>query len=242
MREGFALVFDDHELSDLFFVERGVARSVPSWSPRLVDVAGRDGSVFAGTRAEGVEVAVRLHAMQDTREGRQEAMRALATWLAVDGPRPLFLGDEGGRWRMAVPTDVSDISPTLSSDSVEVRFACPDPLLRGAEREVTVPSGGSATFMVGGTAPAPLSIAAQSARNGSGGYWRVRAEDGRYVIARVASASAVEFDCESRVMRVGGDVAMLEPEADWLWLEPGEHTLSMVGTGAAVVTWTERWW
>lgn len=239
----YACTFDGHDLAEWFGIEYHMQRGLPTWEPTLVDVPGR-GVLFGGTRALPATITMQLVALADTRDERQEAMRLLAGWLAVDEPKKLWLGDEGGRYRYAVPTDEAAIEPYLNADSVEVTFTCPDPLLHGQRQSVTVPSGGSVSILVDGTAPAEPTVTA-SATGGSGGAWALVTEDGGGIYASIPSGTtrAVAADVATRTLTVGGSVAMLNAAYDWPTLTPGTHTLTMSqGTGACTVEWEELWW
>jgi len=240
----YPLVFDNHDLTKLFGVEWPITRSAASWEPSVVDVPGRNGAVFGGTKAQPMDVSMRLWTLAETREQRQQDVRTLAAWLAVDGPRPLYLGDEGGLWRMAIPAGNMDVSAYLNAESIPVTFRCLDPVLYGDRAGVEVPSGGSVTFLVGGTAPTFPTVTASSAHeDGTAGYWRLWLDEQTHLDADTGASSVpVSADCERRVLTVNGDVQMLNPFADWLRLTPGTHTIRMVGTGAASVQWVERWW
>lgn len=240
----YVCAFDGHDLTVLFSVEYHMTRRLPTWEPALVDVPGM-GALFGGTRAMPATITMKLVSLDQTRDGRQEALRTLAGWLAVDEPKQLILGDEGGRYRLAIPTDEAVIEPFLNADSVEVSLTCPDPLLHGTERTVTVPSGGSVTINVGGTAPARPTITASAATGSPGGAWSVTTESGSGIYASIASGTskAVFADVATRTLTVGGSVAMLNAAYDWPTLAPGTHILTMAqGTGAATVTWEELWW
>lgn len=238
----YACTFDGHDLAEFFGIEYHMQRGLPAWEPALVDVPGR-GSLFGGTRALPATITMQLVALADTRDERQEALRMLAGWLAVDEPRPLWLGDEGGRYRLAVPTDEAPVEAYLNADSVEVTFTCPDPLLHGQRQSVTVPSGGSVTILVDGTAPAEPTITA-SATGDSGGAWSLVTEGGNGIYAAIPSGTtrAVAADVATRTLTVGGTVAMLNTAYDWPTLAPGQHTLTMTGTGTCTVEWEELWW
>lgn len=214
--------------------------------PRRVatqSVAGRDGTVYMGASMEERTVTLTLTAKGRTPADLQEAARALAAALAVDEPAPLALSIDDGRYWMAVPESGGDAARYVNHTSFEVTFIVPDPVMYGAERTVTVPSGGSATFEVGGTYPAMPVVSAQAAKNGPNGYWRLMREDGDFMLVRLPdnNARVLVADCAQRILTVSGVVALLEPESDWLVLEPGLHTLTMTGTGAATVTFRERW-
>lgn len=238
----YTATFDGHDLSDLFTIT-DVTRSVAAWETTSVDVPGRNGSMVTGTRAVPVDVSMTLWTKAPTVMERQESLRALAAWLAVDEPKALQLGDENGLWRMALPVEAGEVAQHFEADSTTLTFRCYDPILYGDEVTVTVPSGGSVTFTVGGTAPTWPTVAASSALEGSSGYWRLILDEGDHLDADTgSSAKAVSADCAKRVLRVNNSVQMLQPSADWLRLTPGEHTVRMNGTGAATLTWRERWW
>lgn len=210
-----------------------------------IDVPGRDGALFGGVTRAVRQVTLALHVMGPFGE-RAPHVRELAARLAVDGPRPLMFSDEAPLWRMAVPNAESDSEVYFDAEGyTDVEFVCPDPWLYGEERSVTVPSGGSVTFTVGGTAPTWPTITA-SATGSSQGTWILRLDDSsKGVYASIASGVTrpIVADCDARTLAVNDATSMLAPSYDWPELTPGTHTLAMTaGTGAATVTWTERWW
>lgn len=248
----YPVLFDGHELGSLFLVEWHVERELTAWQPDIVDAPGAIGSLWGGTQAQPVSVSMELTIIDKSRDGRQEALRTLAGWLAVDSPRVLQLGDEGGRYRMAAPTGNAGVSALLDADTVQIGFICPDPRLYGKERTVTVPAGGSATFVVGGTAPTMPTIYTEVMASGANQYWRLGLEDGTYVLYQplhyapgVLYIDRLTIDCERRTVRSWDETKMLPPTSDWLTLPPGEHTLTMTTDGDpedATVTYREMWW
>ena len=210
-----------------------------------IDVPGRDGALFGGVTRAVRQVTLALYVLGPVGE-RAPHVRELAARLAVDGPRPLMFGDEAPLWRTAVPNAESESEVYFDAEGyTDVEFVCPDPWLYGEERSVIVPSGGSVTFTVGGTAPTWPTIAA-SATGGSQGTWILRLDDSsKGIYAAIASGVTrpVVADCDARTLTVNSTTSMLAPSYDWPELTPGTHTLAMTqGTGAATVTWTERWW
>lgn len=210
-----------------------------------VDVPGRDGALFGGVTRAVRQVTLALYVLGPVGE-RAPHVRELAARLAVDGPRPLMFSDEAPLWRMAVPNAESESEVYYDAEGyTDVEFVCPDPWLYGEERSVTVPSGGSVTFTVGGTAPTWPTITA-SATGSSQGAWILRLDDSsKGIYAAIASGVTrpVVADCDARTLTVNDATSMLAPSYDWPELTPGTHTLAMTqGTGAATVTWTERWW
>ena len=237
------VVFDGFELSRHFAISNLKEGLLPR-SIATTEVPGRDGSIFTGATLMAKTIGMTLTTLAKTVEGRQSEARMLAAILAVDEPKPLRLSIDNGLYYMAIPSSEGEAARYRNATVFEVSFLVPDPVMYGTGKVVTVPSGGSVTFEVGGTYPTKPVVSAPAAANGSGGFWRVRMEDGSYLLATIpngVSTAPVVADCEARTLRVNNDVALLVPSADWLTLSPGEHTLEMTGTGAATVTFTERW-
>lgn len=237
------VMFDGHELSRDYYVsdlrDPLLVRTIG-----MQDVPGRDGSIFTGVKLAPKTISLRFTAVNKSMEARRAAGRRLAALLAVREPRPLQISVDDGLYYMAIPQSSDDAAQWVNATSFEVAFECPDPVAYGAERVITVPSGGSVTFEVGGTYQTMPVVSASAAANGSGGYWRITKEDGSYIMATIPngiSTAPVVADCSARTLKVNGSTAMLVPQADWLVFEPGEHTLTMTGTGAATVTFNERW-
>lgn len=237
-----AVTWDGHDLTELFLVTN-IARSWPSCSASTTDnPAG--GSFLVGLRAQSPTVSMTLRAYGDSSR-RRESARALASWLAVDGPRELAFGDDGGLCYIAVPDGTADSERLYWQEAVTVSFLVPEPVMLGDRMTATVPSGATASVGVGGTAPARPTIEATGAvRDSSTGLWGVRdAGSGSFVRVSIptASASSVVIDCERRTATVNGQSALVTLDSDWLELAPGAHALAVDGTGAATLTWRERW-
>lgn len=238
------VTFDGHDLTADYVVSDLRAPLLP----RRIgseEVAGRDGKLFTGVALAERTVTLTLTARGGTLAQRQAAGRALAAILAVKEPKPLALSIDGGLYWMAVPESGGNAKRYYTANRFDVTFRITDPAAYGEERTVTVPSGGSVTFTVGGTYQAAPVISAPSARNNGGiGAWRLALEDGSFLLATIPSGvttAPVEANCATRVLKVQNNVTLLAPAADWLRLDPGQHTLTMTGTGAATVTYRERW-
>ena len=237
------VMFDGHELSRDYYVS-DLRDPLLTRTIGVQDVPGRDGSIFTGVKLAPKTISLRFTAVNKSMEARRAAGRRLAALLAVREPRPLQISIDDGLYYMAIPQSSDDAAQWANATSFEVVFECPNPVAYGAERVITVPSGGSVTFEVGGTHQTMPVVSASAAANGSGGYWCITKEDGSYIMATIpngVNTAPVVADCSARTLKVNGSTAMLVPQADWLVLEPGEHTLTMTGTGAATVTFNERW-
>ena len=207
-------------------------------------VPGKDGALFTGSRLEPKHIRVTLTNRATSMADRRENMSWLMGVLDVDEPKKLSLGIDGSTtlYYLAIPTTAGDIGIFRRHMSVEVDFLALDPVMYGAQVTKTIPSGGSLTFTVGGNYPTRPSVSATAAKNGSNGYWRLRKNSGEQdFILNVPSAVPFVADCAARTLAVDGDVTMLNPSADWLVLKPGSNTIAMTGTGAATITYRERW-
>lgn len=237
------VIFNGFDLTRHYHVSNLGVSLLPR-SIKTVEVPGRDGVLCMGATTAARTITMTLTVMAKAIEDRQAASRMLAAILDVDEPKPLALSIDNGLYYMAIPNADAEGNRYRNATSFEVSFLVPDAAAYGAEKTVTVPSGGSVTFEVGGTYPTMPVVSAPSAKNGSGGYWRLRMEDGSYLLATIpsgVSTAPVIADCERRTLSVNGSTALLVPDADWLVFEPGEHTIEMTGTGAATVTFCERW-
>lgn len=236
------VTFDGHDLTRDYRVS-DLRTSLLPVAIETLQVPGRDGDMVTGRTLGARTITLRLTVMGTDQTARQAAARRLASILDVSEPRPLAISIDGGLYYMAMPNASQVGGRYLNATSFDVAFEAPDPVAYGESKTVTVPSGGSATLEVGGTYPTMPVVSAPSAKNGSDGYWRLRLEDGSFMLVNLPTSSAykVDADCASRVLRVADAVKALPPASDWLVLEPGSHTLTMTGTGAATITYVERW-
>ena len=237
-------IFDGVDYADILEVVSVAMSALPQTSADLRYAAGRDGAYLAGNALQPLEITVRARLATDTIDERdiQRRWAEVAARMRTAEPRPLSLSE--GLYRMAVLQGETPLDFKTYSAVAELKFLCPDPVAYGIERTVTVPSGGSATFVVGGTYKAKPVIAAQAVRDPSSQLWGIRLDDADYIHVATGSASAraVEVDCGERTCTVEGSASMITLDSDWLELEPGKHTLAMDnGTGAATVTIRERW-
>lgn len=235
------VTFDGIVLSDMYTVL--VKRGLSSHEVTYESIPGRDGVVV--TSSELMPPELSLVFVIGPSGDAPAAVRELSAILDVREPKELYIGEDGGLCYMAMPSGSRTWRRVPSSSSVEVPFLVVDAVMYGKERSATVPSGGSVTFVVGGTYPTRPRVQASAAvRNSSSGKWGVKLDGGDYI--RVAFGSntsrTVDIDCQSRTVKVAGVTDIITLDSDWLELPPGEHTLQMdQGTGAATVTWRERW-
>lgn len=235
--------FDGHDIGELFAVGRP-QEGVGLLEPATVEVPGRDGLAVTGARRAAGTASVRV-ACAGGPEERRELVSLLLSWLDVDGPRPLRLpGSE--HYYLALPQGSSELTRLAGADFLTLSFLVSDPVAYGALRSAGVPSGGSARILVGGTAPTAPSVQAPAAvGSASSGVWGLRLDEGAFVHVALDGGAAreVSLDCARRTCRVAGATAMATLDSDWPELSPGEHVVRMdQGTGAAVLTWQERWY
>lgn len=240
---GQTVTFDGNTLNDLFFVGT-VSVELPEFAPELVDLKG-NGSAVLGTRMGGPSISIRLVAKPARGRRRERSVSTLLSWLDVDGPRWLTLSRDGGLRRWCVPMGAPTNEDADWNDSIVVTFRQVDPALFGATRTATIPSAGTVTVDVGGDYPTEPTIAATSAvRRASDQLWGVTLDNADSLLVKVDTplASAITIDCGARTCVVGTTKCVPTLESDWWALTPGEHTLTAgAGTGAATVTWVERW-
>lgn len=238
-------IYNGHDLADILDVAKIEMPAMAPAAPTVRDVPGMDGAAYCGTRMEPMEIRVRARLATCSTEPAeiQRQWARVAALLRSDEPAPLTLAP--GLYRMAVLQGATDLEFYSYSAIAELSFLCPDPVAYGDERTVTVPSGGSATFNVGGTYPAkPVIEAASAVRDGSSLVWGVRLDAGDVLQVATGSESArkVVLDCAARTCAVAGATALPTLASDWFELAPGDHTIeNHLGSGACTVAFRERW-
>lgn len=237
------LVFDGHAFDGLL-IYGDPTITLFSANPSYIDSNSRDGRAVNGIRYDGWTVEFSIVVDGDALT-RRDKLSTLGSWLDVDEPKKLILPDTPDRYYLAVPEGELQLTRGMKAEYGRLAFTVIEPTAYGEEHSVIVPSGGSATFHVGGTAATKPSIAANATRDASSLVWGLRLDDGDFVHVATGSSSAkpVSIDCDERTSTVDGSVSLPTLDSDWLVLTPGEHTLTMDnGTGAATVTWRERWY
>ena len=231
--------FDGTELT-AFTVVSDLQRPLLPRRAEYVSVPGADGAIFAGVVDDTRTLRLTLTIKGNDPTRRAHAARQLASVLDVDSPRPLHISEDAGLYYMAMPNASADGTRYLNGESFEVEFTC-DPFMYGRERSfaVNVANNGTQRIVVTGTRPVPVAL---DVRLTSGGTWRLAVDGKDYYTAQVSGATSLTLDAGSRVARRTGDLYALPPTNDWLWLEPGAHTLTSYGVGIqGTLTYTERW-
>lgn len=233
--------FNDYELTADYIVS-DLERSLLPRNIGTTSVSGVDGELFTGVTLSSRQVKLTLTARADTPEDIWTASRRLAAVLNVSEPKKLLMSIDGGAYCYAIPTSDGDSDRHHKSESFDVTFTIPNPIYYGEHQSHDMTGGSPLTFRVGGNYPSPLKVTVTNARNGSNGFWRLRLDNGDYLYAKCQpGGSKLVFDCAHRILTVDGSVTLLVPDASWLELSPGTHTLTMTGTGNATIELDERW-
>lgn len=218
----------------------------PSLRTSTQGVPGRSGEVYLGSSNEPLVVIAHC-TLKRAYVGDWDAVRkTLAATFCATERKTLVLPDEGGLARTASASFTSNVTePATPPLEFDITFTDHDAVARGATRTSVVPSGGSVTISVDGTLPATLAIVATSAvRSPTSLVWGLRFDEGDVLRVDTGSeyARLVEIDCGRRTCRVARATSMITPTSVWPNLTPGVHTVRMdQGTGAATLTWQERW-
>lgn len=237
------VVFDGHDLSEHFYISRPT-RPLPDYQPQTADSSAKRGTIYRSTSLGTVSISVPLAAKITDEFSARDCFSWLAGILTVSEPKELSFSDEHGRVRMAIPQGVFSPEDDIGFGEVTVTFLQTDPALYGDEVTVTVPSGSSATFTVSGNTYTRPTITAQATRDAASHVWGLRLDgkDYLHIELDVDSACDIACDCETRTLTVDRTPSLPTLTSDWLTFEVGEHTLdNELGTGAATVTYRERW-
>lgn len=207
-------------------------------------VSGMDGTLLTGSTLAPVTIPVTFLLSEMDMTERRERIRELSYMIRSREPARLEFASDNGLYYMAVPDGEVPIQDHVRAGKVVVGFRADSPILYGAERSVTVPSGGSARIMVGGTYPTEPTITGSLTGDSTADHvWGLRVDEGSYLHVSLGNGQReVVADCERCVVTVDGTVTLPTLDSDWLRLDIGPHTLANdVGSGACTVTWRERW-
>ena len=236
--------FDGHRLSDLFTVSQVVRPLMGPPTPETVQVPGMDGRMWRGTRRDQSEVEMTLVAFGEDYGRVMDSMRKLAGWLAVDEPKRLALGDEGGLWRLAVPSgdfDVEMISPT--SAKVDLTFMVPEGCMHGPRTSNTVyfSSGGVGRINIDGTLPTPVVM--KGTGNGGSAVTITDETTGEHFTVRMPTGvmQGLVVDAETRTCTVGGSASMITLDSSWPIFAPGLHEIRATNMYFATFEYESRW-
>lgn len=238
------VTYDGHELTRSYIVTN-IRRGIPYVNPNLELVGDRGRYAFLGSQLVPPTISFTILAGEMDVTRRREAVRELAPILLVDRFVRVSFSSDDGRYYMAIPQGEIPLQEFVRSGRLDVTMTCDSAAMYGRQMGVTVPSGGSVTFNVGGNdATRPRIKASAAVRDGSSGVWGVRLDGADVIKVPLASSSsrAIEIDCESRTCKVAGVTALPTLDSDWMELGVGRHTLTNhLGSGQCVVTWDERW-
>ena len=239
-----SLIYNGHDFSTLFLYGDPEI-SILNAKPDTREVSGRNGAAFIGMTYDVATVAFTIAAIGDA-ETRRVAFSALGEWLMVDEPKQLYLPDTPDRYYLAVPSGSLDLTRGIGGELTQVTFTLTDPVAYGDTKTQTLASAGSVQINVNGTAPTWLNVtAALAVRDGTSLIYGIRVDGVDFVHLATGSSSArkVEIYSDRRICRVADVFALPTLDSNWLKLEPGNHTVTMdYGTGAAVLSWVERWY
>lgn len=219
----------------------GISRPKPEYAVSAEDLLGADGHFYRGSSLNAAAVSLSLA----PKVGKDVAglFDALMKLLNVKEPKKLVFGDEGGRYRLAVPQGLPSMEEWHDYATISVEFFCPDPALYGDAQSAVVGTS-NAQFTVGGSYPARVAVASADATKSASGLWGVRFDNGKYMRVPLSadSAVAVSIDSDARTARANGAACMITLDSDWIELSPGNHVARIdQGGGNATVTWKERW-
>ena len=234
-------------LEDMGIVVERIHDMPPIARVETTDVAGRDGTVLNGLTYEPRTITLECRVFRDRWHEFDRIVDELAGHLMTGEEVYLSTRNHPGEHYMAYLESITEGDREYGGSGIgylELSFVASDPWRTGVSREVTVPSGGSVTFHVGGTKPASVLLSSDAAtRNQASLVWGVRFDENDFLHVATGSGSSVSVSIDSRTRRVSvsGATSMVTLDSDWPELAPGTHVARMdEGTGAATLAWTER--
>ena len=241
------LTYNGHDLTTLFTCGDPEITILDS-TPDNREVSGRNGAAFVGMKYGVPSVACTIAAFGTPSE-RRAKFSTLGQWLMVDEPKPLYLPDTPDRYYLAVPSGALQLTRGFDGETATLTFELTDPVAYGEQKMITLPSRGSLTFTVGGTAPTYFyrDLAAIGTPDASTLRYGIRLDNSQTWCVTHDSTSNLRvgpFDFEKRSLMVDGVVSVPTLDSDWFALTPGEHTLeNYLGGGTSLwLKYRERWY
>ena len=240
-----SLTFDGFDLTRYAYVRLDKPVG-PRMRIETEQVPGRSGDLVSSIVADTLTITAHCTLKRRYFSQWDRVRMELAKVFTVTEPKVLQLPDEPELYRYATASLNSDVSMPLEPPvTFDIELVCHDPVAYRDEHSVTVPSGGSVTFDVGGLLPARVRIVASAAvRSDSTDLWGLRFDEQDFTRVKLltSGAKSVDIDCKERVVLVSGATSMITKDSHWIELAPGVHTARMEhGTGAATGSWTERY-
>ena len=233
------VIFNGYDLTQNFIVG-GCVRELAVRNIEQLDVPGMDGALLSTANYAPITISMAITYAGDA-ASRSDAFRELARELDTYAPAALSISDDGGKYYLAVPSG-GEILRFVDAEQVTVSFACLDPVMYGEPDSVEIAAGETTEFEVGGTYRVLPEISVESASADQGtGFYSISIDGGTFDVPVAHAGSAIEGDCATRTLSVGGEAALPTLASDWPELEPGSHTATVAGTGACTLSWTERW-
>ena len=213
------------------------------------DKDGDDGSIYRCVYIPSREITLECRAFEDTWADFDALIDTLmVAFLSDREERELRVRTRPGTYYMAHFTgyDEGDREGGTGIGGFTLTFVASDPhRYSDSERTANIPSAGSVTFTVGGTVPClPKVQSSVAIRDSTSKLWGVKLDNAVHlrVSPSTTSRKAVSIDCASRAVTIDNATSMITLDSNWFEMPPGEHTVAMdEGTGAATITWRERW-
>lgn len=235
--------FDGIVITDMYAVV-GVERQTAGVVNSTQEISGYDGIRITGSYIPSGTITVQILLKNMSVMERREEIRKIRALLQTDEPRELRFASDNGLYYMAKLDGDFSVAQHVRADMITVTFLLEQNILYGDVHTVTVPSGGSVSFLVSGTYKTHPSIVGSVSGDATNLMWGVRLDEGDYVRVKTGSTSPrdVSIDCDTREVIVNDEVSMITLNSDWLELASGRHTLrNDVGSGECTVTWQDRW-
>jgi len=243
------LTFDGHDFAQLG-VYGDPEYTLLDSQPQYADAQNRNGSIVLGKTLGNGAISFSL-GINGTAHERRVKLSMLGNWLDVDEPKQLVLPDAPDWYYLAIPEGSIESTRGIGGEIVRMTFALTDPIAYGEENSVIIPRGGSATFIVGGTAPTYPYMKSDTTikPDTSTLLWGLRFDnqDTWSIGADTSARFKVWFDMGRRESRLYGTTAKLPTlDSDWFELTPGVHTIenylgSDIDGSSITLYWRERW-
>lgn len=240
MRE--EVVFAGVRLSDYFQVA-SVEVSNLTVTTETLTVNGMDGVAVLGSSIGSREIVVYIMLGDGDVAARKEELRLLFGLVDLKEEHRLYVSSDNGRYYVAKFNGEQVLNEKNRASRMALRFLAASPYLHGEVQGITVPSGSTVSFNVGGTQVTYPRIRGTVTRDATTQMWGVVLDGGDAMRVPMAIAQAsIDIDCDDMSVVVNGSSGMIDTTSYWFELTAGTHTIqNNLGTGDFIVEWETKW-
>lgn len=238
------MIYDGIELEDYFRIQYEFPLILPS-QVEGIKVSGRPGKLFTGNTMDELSIPMEFRLKNRARDDLPAFRRLYRAMLHQDAPRPLYLPEDQGAYRLGIFQAVGNLDTLWYTGKGTLDFIAPDPIAYGDWHDIAV-SGTRYDGKYFGTWPTYPVIEAWPANGTSFTVWDHLTGFSVTVNGKFNGSQHVVIDCERQQTTINGTNAKVTFESDYPHMAPGDgqdpHPVDLRFSHEGVILkWRDRW-